>query len=138
MPTIRPIEKTLDNLALVEIARWFCQSDINGPKTLWVISQLCNLGEERANANAATNIKTVVGSRGTKTPIVPKPTQMHPKTSQKIRFGKKTFMTNAKHWYLISTLSCHYISDLAQRYSALIISSTIFLASASSIMVPSA
>ena len=103
IPTTQPIDKTLMNFARDEMARCACQSVISGPKTLWVISQLCSLGEERANAKAATNMKEVVGSRGRKTPIVPKPTHKHPKMSQKIRFGKKIFMTNTPFCYPMST-----------------------------------
>jgi len=114
MPTTATIDKTLVNLAFDEIARCDCQSVINGPKTLCVMSQLCNLGEERANANAATNMKDVVGSRGTNMPTVPIPTQRQPKISQAIRLGEKLFMTKAKLWSLISTSSCYYISNLAQ------------------------
>ncbi len=88
MLTITTIDKMLIILARGAMALWVCQFRIKGPKILWLINHVCNRGDERENANAATSIKEVVGSKGMNIPSVPKLTQMQPKQSQKIRLGE--------------------------------------------------
>ena len=78
----RPIDKTATPLALGVIAPCSCQFLIKLPKTLWLRSQRCSRGDERAKAKAAISKNTVVGIKGRTTPIAAKPTQMSPRQSQ--------------------------------------------------------
>jgi len=43
-----------------------------GPKYLWLMSQLWNLGDEREKHQAANNTKGVVGNIGRKIPVRPR------------------------------------------------------------------
>jgi len=83
MPAITATERSF---VLRSMLPCRCQLSTNGPKCRCSISQLCNRGELRAKANAATSRNGVVGTSGNTVPTMPHTVARRPSSSQTERF----------------------------------------------------